>query len=41
MAFDLECESHFLGCLNSVTDSNCVAFRRGGEQLEVKDQSVG
>ena len=41
MAFDLECASHSLGCLNPVTDSNCVVFRRGGQQLEVKDQSVG
>jgi hypothetical protein len=24
-----------------VTESNCVAVRRGGEQLEVNDQSVG
>ena len=26
--------------LNSVTESHCVAVRRGGEQLEVNDQSV-
>ncbi len=25
---------------HSVTESNCVAARRGGEQLEVNDQSV-
>jgi hypothetical protein len=25
----------------SVTESNCVAAMRGGEQLEVKEQSVG
>ena len=24
-----------------VTESNCVSVRRGGEQLEVNDQSVG
>ena len=24
-----------------VTESNCVAERRGGEQLEVKEQSAG
>jgi hypothetical protein len=24
-----------------VTDCNCVAVRRGGEQQEVNDQSVG
>jgi len=27
--------------LRPVTDCNCVAARRGGEQQEVKDQSVG
>ena len=27
--------------LRPVTDSNCVAARRGGEQQEVNDQSVG
>ena len=27
--------------LRPVTESNCVAVRRGGEQLEVNDQSVG
>jgi len=26
--------------LNSVTESHCVAVRRGGEQLEVNGQSV-
>jgi hypothetical protein len=26
--------------LNLVTESNCVAARRGGEQLEVNDQSA-
>ena len=25
---------------HSVTEGNCVAARRGGEQLEVNDQSV-
>ncbi len=27
--------------LQPVTDCNCVAVRRGGEQQEVNDQSVG
>jgi hypothetical protein len=27
--------------LNFVTKRNCVATRRGGEQREVNDQSVG
>ena len=27
--------------LRPVTDCNCVAVRRGGEQQEVNDQSVG
>jgi hypothetical protein len=27
--------------LNIVTERNCVAARRGGEQREVNDQSVG
>jgi hypothetical protein len=27
--------------LQPVTDCNCVAARRGGEQQEVNDQSVG
>jgi hypothetical protein len=27
--------------LNFVTEGNCVAARRGGEQPEVNDQSVG
>ena len=27
--------------LQPVTDCNCVAMRRGGEQQEVNDQSVG
>jgi len=27
--------------LRPVTDCNCVAARRGGEQQEVNDQSVG
>ncbi len=27
--------------LRPVTESNCVAKRRGGEQQEVNDQSVG
>jgi hypothetical protein len=27
--------------LNLVTERNCVAARRGGEQREVNDQSVG
>jgi hypothetical protein len=27
--------------LRPVTEGNCVAVRRGGEQLEVNDQSVG
>src|SRR4029434_1952739 len=29
------------GALRPVTDSNCDAAMRGGEQLEVNDQSVG
>lgn len=28
-------------CHNSVIKSNCVTARWGGEQLEMKDQSVG
>ena len=27
--------------LDIVTESNCVAVRRGGKQLEVKDRSIG
>jgi hypothetical protein len=27
--------------LRPVTEGNCVAVRRGGEQLEVRDQSAG
>jgi len=28
-------------CHSSVAEGNCVAVRRGGEQQEVNDQSVG
>ena len=34
-------EVHTGACLGSVTEGNCVAARRGGEQLEVNEQSVG
>ena len=32
---------HVGECHNSVIKSNCVIARWGGEQLEMKDQSVG
>jgi len=35
------CKSLHKFCLNLLTESNCVVARRGGEQPEVNDQSVG
>src|SRR5687768_2207028 len=40
--FGWQGESPFQACpLRPVTDCNCVAARRGGEQQEVKKSSVG